>query len=184
MEDCVFRVCRLETEEPESKASMITAQDPEFGPMQFDGYYWKLERTLLFNGVAIPLQIEPENPDKVETPSFSPRQREAVRTALLLPSNVLEQAAPAVVQNYEVYREMVGDEELPPLASPVEVWKTVEPSYISIPPHEGERSYDGDGDNSIVTFLLFAECGWDPEHGLVVRFRNGQADAADQQGEL
>ncbi len=29
-----------------------------------------------------------------------------------------------------------------------------------------------------------AECDWDPEHGLAVRFRNGRADPANQQGEI
>ena len=70
---------------------------------------------------------------------------------------------------------MIGDDELPPLQSPVDVWQEVTPSYIEVPAH---------GSVTTATFLLFAECGWDPEHGLVVRFRNGRADAANQQGEL
>ncbi len=71
---------------------------------------------------------------------------------------------------------MIGDDEdLPPLRTPADVWLSVQPSYVSVPPHHH---------TGVPTFLLFAECDWDPEHGLVVRFRNGHADAASQQGEL
>lgn len=80
-----------------------------------------------------------------------------------------------LLQNYDVYRDMIGDEELPPLQSPVEVWETVDPVSIQMPAHH---------DTAVPTFLLMAECSWDEEHGLVVRFRNGIADAANQQGEL
>lgn len=150
----------------------MTVNDPDFGPMHFDGAEWTLERRVTFNGTEIPVRIEPED---TETNDLSQVQREAVRLALSLPSNVLRSAAPPVVQNYEVYREMIGDDELPPLQTPLDVWKEVKPSYISVPAH---------GSVATPTFLLFAECGWDPEQGLVVRFRNGHADASNQQGEL
>jgi hypothetical protein len=151
---------------------MDTLHDPEFGTIQIDGSLWILEQQVRFNGADIPLRIEPE---EGEARTLSDVQRQAIRLALALPSDVLAAAVPAVVQNYEVYREMIGDEELPPLQSPTDVWETVEPSYIEVPAH---------GTTTIPTFLLFAECDWEPEHGLVVRFRNGQADAAHQQGEL
>lgn len=151
---------------------MITFDDPDFGSMHFDGYEWILERCALLKGVEVPVHIEPEDAD---TRSLSRVQREAVQIALALPPDVLVLAAPAVVQNYEVYREMVGDQELPPLQAPADVWQLVEPSYIRVPPH---------GNITTPTFLLLAECDWDPEHGLVVRFRNGHADASNQQGEL
>lgn len=151
---------------------MITFHDPDFGAMHFDGSEWTLDRRVLFNGVDLPVRIEPEDAD---THSLSPVQREALHTALSLPPNVLALAAPAVVQNYEVYREMVGDDELPPLQAPIEVWRSVAPSSIFVPPHDRTTT---------PTFLLLAECDWDPEHGLVVRFRNGHADASSQQGEL
>lgn len=151
---------------------MLPIHDPDFGLMDFDGSSWILERRVLFNGIDVPVHIEPENTD---TRALSLVQREAVQIALALPPDVLAMSAPAVVQNYEVYREMLGDEELPPLRVPIEVWQQVEPSYIEVLPH---------GDVTIPTFLLFAECNWDPEHGLVIRFRNGYADASNQQGEL
>jgi hypothetical protein len=125
-----------------------------------------------FNGFEVPVKIEPED---TSTLTLSPVQRSAVRLALELPPEVLTLAAPAVVQNYEVYREMLGDEELPPLQVPEDVWKAVQPSYILVPRHF---------DVTIPTFMLKAECDWDPEHGLVIRFRNGHADASSQQGEL
>lgn len=151
---------------------MDTFHDPEFGTIQIDGSLWILEQQVRFNGADIPLRIEPE---EGQARTLSDVQRKAVRLALALPPDVLAAAAPAVVQNYEVYREMIGDDELPPLQSPTDVWETVEPSYIEVPAH---------GTTMTPTFLLFAECDWDPEHGLVVRFRNGHADAANQQGEL
>lgn len=144
--------------------------------LPFDGTEWKREISVLFNGIEIPIEIEPENYETDgEAALMSPVQIEALRIVLSLPRDVLETSAPAVVQNYEVYREMLSDEELPPLAKPVEVWEKVAPSRLSIPPH---------GDLTIPTFLLLAECDWDPEHGLAVRFRNGVADASNQQGEI
>jgi hypothetical protein len=122
-----------------------------------------------FNGVEVPVEIEPE------ADGVSPQQLEALRLLFSLTPEALEAAAPAVVQNYEVYREAIGDEELPPLESPTSVWSLVTPTSFQIPAHESVLT---------PTFFLNAECEWDPEHGLVVRFRNGHADAADQQGEL
>jgi hypothetical protein len=127
-------------------------------------------QTVTFNGAQVPVEIEPEANGELSTP-----QREALRLLQNLPSDVLELAAPAVVQNYEVYREAIGDDELPPLEAPVDVWKRVEPTSFFIPPHD---------ETTTPTFFLQAECDWDPEHGLEVRFRNGQADASDQQGEM
>lgn len=70
---------------------------------------------------------------------------------------------------------MIGDEEMLPLSASIDVWQAVQPSYIEVPPH---------GTITTPTFLLFAECDWNVEHGLMVRFRNGYADASDQQGEF
>ncbi|WP_339375119.1 DUF6985 domain-containing protein [Stenomitos frigidus] len=151
---------------------MMTLHDSDFGPMHFDGSHWRLERRVRFNGVDIPVQIEPEDAD---TRTLSSVQREAVQLALTLPPDVLVLAAPAVVQNYEVYRDLIGDEAMPLLSASIDVWQAVQPSYIEVPPH---------GEITTPTFLLFAECDWDVEHGLVVRFRNGHADASSQQGEL
>ena len=128
-----------------------------------------LRYSVPFNGADVPVEIE------LEDGTLSPPQRQALQLLLSLPPDVLETAAPAVVQNYEVYREDLGDEELPPLASPVDVWKLVSPTYFSIPLHY---------DVTTPTFFLLAECDWDVEHGLTVRFRNGHADASHQQGEL
>lgn len=125
--------------------------------------------TVTFNGVEVPIEIEPETGDS------SAQQREALSALLSLSPQVLEESAPAVVQNYEVYREAIGDEEMPPLQNPVDVWQSVQATKFVIPAHDNY---------STPTFLLIAECDWDPEHGLEVRFRNGRADAADQQGEL
>jgi hypothetical protein len=137
--------------------------------MQFDDAQIP-EPYVLFNGVNIPIKIEPE-----DNHGLSLVQRSALHLAMELPPDVLILAAPAVVQNYEVYRESLGDEELPPLQAPQDVWKAVQPSYIYIPEHF---------EVTTPTFFLYAECDWDPEHGLVVRFRNGHADASNQQGEL
>lgn len=136
------------------------AEDAEF-PLQY---------LVTWNGAPVPLSIEPE-----ESGQVSLVQREALRLALAMPPDILELSAPAVVQNYEVYREAIGDEEMPPLAQPVDVWKAVQPTEVIIPIHDGWP---------IPTFLLYAECDWDPEHGLEVRFRNGIADESNQQGEI
>lgn len=149
---------------------MEILHDPELGKMSFDGV-WTLDERVSFNGAQIPLEIEPETPD---TLMISPLQRRAALLALALTPESLAQAAPAVIQNYDVYREQLGD-ELPPLGDPMEVWQSVAPTSILIPRHF---------DAAEPCFFLQAECDWDPEHGLTVRFRNGLADAASQQGDL
>ncbi|MEH2079526.1 MAG: hypothetical protein V7K89_05785 [Nostoc sp.] len=86
---------------------------------------------------------------------------------------MLRITAPVVLQNYDVYCDMIGDQEMPLLADPSQVWDQVTFSYIYVPPHV---EYDLD----IATFKLIAECDWEPEHGLEVRFRNGVGDDAEK----
>ena len=148
--------------------------DTEFGIMIFDCDRWVLERRAMLGNQAVQICVEPE---EIETGEISPLQREALRQALGLPHDVLFTSAPVVLQNYQVYREAIGDDELPPLSDPVQVWNQVTFSYLFVPSH---AAYD----LQTPIFLLFAECSWDPEHGLEVRFRNGIADAASQQGDL
>jgi hypothetical protein len=105
---------------------------------------------------------------------ISPIQPAAVRPIFALTRECLTDAAPAVVQNYSVDRDSPGD-ELPNLRVPADVWQQVQPTYFLVPLHE---------DVTVPTFLLLAECDWDPEHGLAVRFRNGRADKSNQQGKL
>jgi hypothetical protein len=148
---------------------METKHDAEFGAMTEDEVGWVLERRAVFGGAQVPIEIELDDEGKLD--EF---QRQAVRQALALRPNVLQEAAPAVVQNYEVYREMIGD-ELPPLGSPVDVWQQVHIEKISVPRHyDAQHSY----------FFLRAECDWDEEHGLEVRFRDGAPIDASQQGDL
>jgi hypothetical protein len=63
--------------------------------------------------------------------------------------DALETAAPAVVENYKVYREAVGDQELPPLNNPVGAWKLVQPARFDFLAHEGITT---------ASFFLLAEC--------------------------
>lgn len=123
----------------------------------------------MWNGAPVPLSIEPEKSGEV-----SDVQREALQLALSMPPDILEVSAPIVVQNYEIYREAIGDEEVPPLAQPLDVWKAVTQTEFVVPMH---------GDCLIPTFFLRAKCAWNPEHELEVRFRDGVADASGQQGE-
>jgi hypothetical protein len=159
MEDCV-----------ENK--IVTIHDSEFGTInnRDDGAEWTLDRHASFGLGEVPVRVESEGTSF----QISLIQREAVRLALALTPDILRLSAPAVVQNYDVYQDMLGD-ELPILSVPADVWLQVSLTYINVPIHHLI---------TIPTFLLFAECNWDPEHGLVVRFRHGCADAANQQGEL
>ena len=155
---------------------MQKLNDPDFGIIYLDDSsrhkIWTLERKIDFNGHEISIEIEPEDS---ETLTISVVQRQAVKIALNLPSDALSRSAPAVIQNYECYDESLDGEELPKLKHPVDVWNLVKPEYISVPAHNKV---------TIPTFLLYAECFWDEEHGLEVRFRNGYADESDQQGNL
>lgn len=148
---------------------METRHDDEFGPLTAQGSdEWRLERTVLLGGAPIPIEVRRDGNTLLD-----PLQRQAIRSALALDANALEEAALAVVQNYEVYREMIGDDEMPPLEKPMDVWQQVRLSHISVASHrEVQHAY----------FLLHAECDWDPEHGLEVRFRDGVAIECDQEG--
>lgn len=149
-------------------------QDPEFELMLIEVARGVLKCSAMLGERSVPIWVEPETG---ETNQPSLLQREAIRQALSLPADVLRIAAPIVMQNYEVYREMVGDEEMPPLSDPLQVWKKVTFSHLFVPPHS-------DYGLETSSFMLRAECSWDLEHGLEVRFRNGASDAASQQGDL
>lgn len=150
---------------------MRTRRDPEFGHMTEDaGGDWRLDRPILFAGARVPIFVE-----SGEGGGFDPVQRRATRLVLSLGPDAAEQAAPAVVQNYEVYREAIGDQEqMPRLESLADVWKQVHIECVRVPRHHGTHG---------AYFEILAECDWDPEHGLEIRFRDGAAIEADQQGE-
>ena len=134
------------------------------------GDTWVLEQTLLLGSQLVAIEVERDEENALE-----PQQRQALRSLFALGSDALEQAAPAVVQNYEVFREASDDDEqTPPLDKPVDVWQQVQLDHIFVPRHyEARHAY----------FLLYATCDWDPEHGLEVRFRDGYAIEADQIGQ-
>ena len=149
---------------------METQHDEEFGLLTLQGgSEWVLERHALLGSQPVFIKVELDDENTME-----PQQREAIRYALALGPDALENAAPAVVQNYEVYREAIGDDEqMPPLEQLVDVWRHVQIRGISVPRHyEARHAY----------FLIEAECDWDSEQGLEVRFRDGVAIEADQAG--
>ena len=149
---------------------METKHDSEFGAMTRDGGDWRIERAIVFAGQDVPIEVEPDEND-----NFEAGQRQAMRLALALGPDAAEEAAPSVVQNYEVYREALGEEETPQLERLVDVWQQVRIKCIYVPRHhEAQNAY----------FQIQAECDWDPEHGLWVRFRNGVAIEASQAGEI
>lgn len=137
--------------------------------MRLEDNNWTLAQCAVLGDRRVPICVDFEQGQIGELSSL---QREAIRQALALPPDVLRITAPLVLQNYDVYRDMIGDESMPLLANPIQVWEQVTFSYIYV-------EYDLD----IATFKLIAECDWDSEHGLEVRFRNGVADDADQIGE-
>lgn len=148
-----------------------TVQDTEFGSIRLEGGDGVLEPRAVFGPHQVEVRVEIAH----EQNELTEAQRQVLRSALNLPSDVLARAAAPVVQNYDIYRDMIGDEELPPLTDPALVWDQVDISYLHVP-RQAEGARPG--------FLLYGECSWDPEHGLVIRFRDGVADAASQQGEL
>ncbi|MBN3960471.1 hypothetical protein [Nostoc sp. NMS8] len=148
--------------------------DAEFGQMRLEDSHWTLAQYAVLGDRRVSICVDFEQGQIGELSSL---QREAIRQALALPPDVLRITAPLVLQNYDVYRDMIGDDSMPLLANPIQVWEQVTFSYIYVPPHV-------EFDLHITTFQLLAECDWDPEHGLEVRFRNGVADDADQIGEI
>ncbi len=148
----------------------MTNPTAEFGPTHPKSFSPN-ERRIVFAGRELPLSV-----DVTDESELSPLEREAMQLAEPFTLAQLAASAPAVVQNYEVYRESLGD-DLPSLAQMADVWRQVRPAYVEVPNHT-------DYDLREPTFMLHAECDWDPEHGLMVLFRNGQACAANQAGEL
>lgn len=149
---------------------MEIQHDTEFGLMTTQGGdTWMLEQEVVLGSQRVAIEVELDDERTLE-----PQQRQALRYVLALGADALEQAAPAVVQNYEVYHEAIDDDvQLPPLKQPVDVWRQVQIDHISVPRHyEARHAY----------FLIFAACDWDREHGLEVRFRDGVAIEADQVG--
>ena len=128
-----------------------------------------------FSNVALTLmvmkcfKIEPED----KTLAIYKIQRQAAKIALNLSADTLLLSAPAVIQNCKCYEVDLEETELIELSDPINICSGIEPSYILIPAHE---------DITIPTFLLKAECTWDIEHGLEIRFRHGYADKSDQRG--
>lgn len=151
---------------------MTIQNDPELGLMTFDGALWVLSHQVLLGDSSLAVEIDPEN---AESREISSQQRVAARFALALPPDTLQKVTPHVVQNYDVYREMVGDAEMPPLGEASQVWDEVRLQKIYIPPHDDARA---------ACFFVLAECDWDVEHGLYLRFRNGALDDVDQQNEF
>lgn len=147
---------------------MATRHDEEFGLMTAQGGSWVLEHRVLLDGQLVAIEVE------LDEEKLEPQQRQALRHVLALGTEALENAAPAVVQNYEVYREAIDDDEqMPPLDRPVDVWRQVQIDHISVPRHyQAHHAY----------FLIYAECDWDCEHGLEIRFRDGVAIEADRVG--
>ena len=150
---------------------METHVDAEFGLMTAHGSgQWVLEQGIVLGSQRVAIEVELD-----EEHALEPQQRQALRYVFALGSDALEQAAPAVVQNYEVYREAIDDDEqTPPLDTPVDVWQQVQIDHIAVPRHYGARH---------AYFLLSGECAWAPADGLEVRFRDGVAIEADQIGQ-
>ena len=148
---------------------METRRDEEFGLITSQGGSWVLEHRVLLGGQLVAIEVE------LDEKNMEPQQRQAIRHVLALGTNALENAAPAVVQNYEVYREAIDDDEqMPPLDRPMDVWRQVQIDHISVPRHyQARHAY----------FLIYAECDWNSEHGLEIRFRDGAAIEADQVGD-
>lgn len=149
---------------------METKQDKEFGTVLYVQGNCELEQRVVLGGQEVPIRVDGEEDEG----NLSPMQRQAVRHALALGPDALEVAAPVVVQNYEVYREALDEEQTPQLERLVDVWKQVRIKCISVPAHHDVQN---------AYFEFQAECDWDPEHGLEVRFRNGVALDANQSGE-
>ena len=144
---------------------MATRNDEELGPMSGEGCSWTLQRTASLGGASVPIEIESD-----EEGGFEAGQREAVRLALALGPGALEEAAPVVAENFEE----IDDEQTPPLERAADVWQQVRIERIRVPRHyEARHAY----------FLIDAECNWDFEHGLEVRFRDGVAIEAGQAGD-
>lgn len=97
--------------------------DAEFGQIILEDNYWTLAQCAVLGDRRVRICVDFEQGQIGE---LSLLQREAIRQALALPPDVLRITAPLVLQNYDVYRDMIGDESMPLLANP----KTNEPMTI------------------------------------------------------
>jgi hypothetical protein len=155
-----------------------TFNDPEFGTFYYDTVFWKLSYPKSLNGVDVTVYF---NADTDEVPEISPVERLALRQVFSLLPETLQKATPLVVQNYEEIYNLIEEQDpeyleyLPKIENPSEIWQFVELDDFLVEKH---------GDITIPTFFLNAECEWEEEHGLMLRFRNGVVDAVGQAGDL
>jgi hypothetical protein len=75
--------------------------DAEFGQMIMEDSHWILAQCAVLGDRRVPICVDFEHGQIGELSSV---QREAIRQALALPTDVLCITAPLVLQNYDVYQ--------------------------------------------------------------------------------
>ena len=89
----------------------------------------------------------------------------AIANFLSIPPDVLRRAEDDLFAYYRDMADVLGDDEVPQIATPADVWSHVqfgaEPHFIRRP------------DDDKVYVLLECECDWEPEHGLQLVFKDG-----------
>jgi hypothetical protein len=94
---------------------------------------------------------------------------DAIAAFLALDAAVLATAALPIFDYYLDVRSEFGDQDgFPLITVPDEVWQHIRYGQVTV-----GRGSGRDGDSVFVS--VEAECAWEPEHGLQIVFRGGQA---------
>lgn len=90
---------------------------------------------------------------------------EAIARFLAAGPALLDSAAPQVFAYFKDFTAYVGTEGELPIKTPGDVWSHVDFFEVSM-----ARRAEGDGR---VYVMVWADCDWEPEHGLQLSFRDG-----------
>lgn len=135
------------------------AHDPEFG--------WYEGRALplpVFGGANCSFVVDGYASDPAPSDFH-----DAIAAFLALDGAALAAAAVPIFDYYLDVRSDVGNEDgFPVIGAPEEVWQHIRYGQVTVGRGSGR-------DGEAVFVSVEAECAWEPEHGLQMVFRSGQA---------
>lgn len=147
---------------------MTERNDPVIGRIRLNHRWWECTRHVPFLDVTVQVRIDPEQ----RGGDVSDKQRQVYQSIMQLPATTQTLMETPIFANYLKIRDMVEDDTMPDIAEATQIWSNLDPRAILIPRHRTSKySY----------FFLEAECGWEPEHGLEILFRDGGVLQVTQQ---
>jgi len=147
---------------------MTEVDDPVIGRIRLNHRWWECTRHVSFLDVTLQGRIDPEQ----RGGDVSDKQRRVYQSIMRLPAATQTLMEAPIFANYLKIRDLVEDDAMPDIADAAGIWIHLDVRAVLIPRHRASKySY----------FFVEAECGWEPEHGLEVLFRDGAILQVTQQ---